>query len=62
MTKQLLYGLLDEEGNVIRWTEHRPLWCEPRHEDYVVKEIKIERKKRVSAYEIAVRACGYAEF
>ena len=61
MAKQLLCGLLDDEGNsnilLPRWTE-----CKPRHEDYVVKEIKLERKKRVSGYEIAVRVCGYSEF
>lgn len=57
MSKQILYGLLDDEGKVIRWTE-----CKPMHDDYVVKEIKLERKKRVSAYEIAVRACGYSEY
>ncbi len=57
MPKILLYGLLDDEGKIIRWTE-----CKPQHEDYVVKTVKLERKKRVSGYELAVRACGYSEF
>lgn len=55
--KQTFYGLLDDEDKIIRWTE-----CKPRHDDYVVKTVKLERKKRVSAYEIAVRACGYSDY
>lgn len=57
MSKQLLYGLLDDEGNVIRWSD-----VKPSHSDYMEKIVKHKRKRRVDKYAFAVKLIGYSEF
>ena len=42
---RILYGLLDDEGNVIRWQDTKPAG------DYVTKEIPQEKRK--SQYELS---------
>lgn len=57
MTKQILYGLLDDEGKIIRWSD-----VKPSHDGYVEKIVKHERKRRVNMYALAVKLVGYSEF
>lgn len=57
MVKTILYGLLDDEGNVIRWSD-----VKPSHDGYVEKIVKQERKKHVDKYALAVKLVGYSGF
>lgn len=49
------YGILDDFNEVIRWIDYKPA-----HGRYITKRVEVP--ERVSAYELAMRACGEALF
>lgn len=53
--KILRYGILDDEGQVIRWT-----YDQPQHGDYIRQ--LIPALQRTTPYQIALARCGEAPF
>lgn len=49
------YGILDDDGQVVRWVADQPT-----HSAYIVQRTAIE--KRATAYELALKQVGEAPF